>query len=289
MSFAYHLGQSAAARQLGLTKEAGLRDALRVALTGRVPLRHGTSASRAGSILEKGLQPGAASGISGALDDMQRRTGMLQEGTPGLEDLQQGLTFATRDKATAKRYGGQQQALEDVPQIREQMQSGIGKLQGLADKYLPNNRGAKDLLGQAARFGEQAPAGQLAQLMAPHTKGQILDLDVPRSFIRGQETHSPEATRMVGGIQQTWKALGKDLPAGIAENAAGLPFMRDAVIKGAVPPQYIKGSPHYQGVGMQELKEHASNVVKDPREYMKDIGRALTGISHRPTKITGGL
>lgn len=54
---AYTIGSSVALDRLGIDKTAGLRDAIRVALTGRVPLRHGTSANIGKKIMQDGIVP----------------------------------------------------------------------------------------------------------------------------------------------------------------------------------------------------------------------------------------
>jgi len=281
-SQAYTAGQNDVLEALGLEKQAGIRDALSVALTGRVPLRHGTSVGRAGEILEKGLVPSAVKGVS--------------DHVPGLAPLQQNLSFLTRSPRKARFYGDQQAALEHVPALREkavgEYNAIMDKVRPLAHWFLPDRPGAQKALDQAYEVGDNILKAYPDLGLARHgmqsgftPAGQVLEARVPRAALRAAETTSPEA----GRIKATWDALyGSSLPPaakGLPGSLAGVPFMQDVVHQGTVPAQYFKGSPHYQGPTLGELRDHARSALAEPGEYVKDIGRALTGISHRPGAI----
>jgi hypothetical protein len=102
----YDQGTSAVLTAAGLQKEAGLWSKLKTLATGRVPMYHGTSGGRAAKILREGIQPGQRGGIIDAVaqaaDD------------PGFRDINEALTFATKDKGMARQYATQQSLLEDL-------------------------------------------------------------------------------------------------------------------------------------------------------------------------------
>lgn len=265
----YDLGANAAFRDLGFEKNAaGFRDAMRVALTGRVPLRHGTSPSRAAGILERGLQPGALPGVSAEI--------------PGLDDVQKGLAFLTRNKGNANNYASQQAGLEQVPRMREEAAQQLHKFRErvapLVERFAPQHSerltAALDTVGGMAQGAPALHVARVAKL-----PGQTLEARVPRQLVRAQEAQSPEA----GKVLETLRSA--DMPEGTARALAGTPFMGDVIMKGGLDPKYIKGSPAYQGVTLPELRDHAKSVFADPGEYVKDIGRAFTGVSHRPGAI----
>lgn len=291
-SRAFTTGQTVALERFGLEKNAGLRDALSVALTGRVPLRHGTSVARAGEILEKGLVPHAAKGVS--------------EQISGLTPLQENLTFLTRSPANAKMYGAQQAALEHAPALREkatgQYNAVMEKVRPLAHWFLPDKPGAQKALNQLYDVADRVLPAMPDLAFARHgmqrgltPAGRVLEARVPRAALRAAETTSPEA----GRLKTTWDAklnemvkmldlhdnpaldTARELPGAFA----GAPFMQDVVHQGPVPAQYFKGSPHYQGPSLGEIRDHLRSAIAEPGEYVKDVGRAFTGISHRPRAI----
>lgn len=276
-------------------KVAGFRDALTTALTGRVPLRHGTSAARATAIRAKGLVPDAAPGVSGAL------------GT-GLDKAQEGLAFTTRAPAVAANYAKQQQGLDAyhanvdtlLPKVREWRQKRLGWLdKGLG--FLPKeHRDVAEVALKPVRdqlTGDTGAAVQGARMVLPKkpAKDSIVEMRVPRGHVAANEAASVEG-RAAFDETPVGKMLDlNDLPPGplgpLAVEAVAmqnaLPFSKDVIMRGGVSTKYIKGSPDYQGVTLDELRQHAASVRQDPREYAKDVMRSYTELSHRPSKILG--
>jgi len=259
---AYLLGRSHASAHLGLpsdsvppelTKSAGIRDALHVALTGRVPLRHGTSSSIAKLIKEEGLQPGASKGISELVPDS------------GLAKAQEGMAFLTRSKPKAKSYAAQQAGIDAKPKVTQ-----------FIDKYMPES------VSSAWNDMPEINQARFSSYAAPFDRS-VVEARIPREYINKAETMPVEPGRALSAIKRqlpnAHSAMGK---------AVALPFMSDVVLKGGVPTKYIKGAPDYSKVTLPELKQHFQSIKADPKGYVKDVGRALTGISHRPSKILKG-
>lgn len=235
-----------------LSKEAGIRDALKVLLTGRTPLFHGTSKPIAKQIMSSGLVPGGSPGITQAL-------------SPELARLESGLSFLTRSPANARSYAQQQAALETVKSVRGSPT--VSKaLEGL-ELVLPKE--SLDL--------------HLARAIMPFHRGKVLKASVPRSFLQQNQAFGLEAA---GPNMGPIRNLLKEHP--ILEQGVGLPFISDVPVKGGLPPQYIKGSPSYQGITVPELKQHFQSAVADPKALGKDTARALLGVSHRPSTILEG-
>lgn len=292
----YLAGADAALNRLGLTKIAGVRDALRTALTGRVPLRHGTSAGRAAAIRSKGLLPDAAPGVSGAVSQQ-------------LADAQQGLAFTTRAPNTAKTYARQQQGLEafeaDPVGHTERLRGQAGKRIALLEKglgYLPDGplrKGLEDGIAPVkdALGGTDIAPLAVARHIAPKkpAPNSIVEMRVPREYVAANEAPSVEGRKMFddmwAGAADKIQAKVPGLPAAAAAELGALPaagaFSHDIIMRGGVPSKYIKGSPDYQGVSFDELRQHFAAARKDPRGLLKDVARSYTEVSHRPTKILG--
>lgn len=299
MVFSYQLGCDAAFDDLGLQKEAGIRDALQVALTGRVPLRHGTSAARAARILETGLQPGASHGVSQAVDALRDATGHAVG--PGLGQLQEGLAFLTRHPAEAQMYGRQQSALEKAPAVRASAQNALDRLLQLRERVPAALAPARDALGAAHETGTRALASVsdlgLARLQAntPEVVNatHVLEARVPRVQLRSITSAHPEAgqllTQRLDGVAAAGDAIPEErkaLARAIAPTAAGAPFMRNVVVRGGLPSSAFVGGTGYRAVpSLSELRTHATDALQHPLEYAKDVGRALTSISHRPANV----
>ena len=114
----------------GVDKEAGLRAGLRTLLTGRVPLYHGTSTSRARGIVSSSLKPQGKPGISKRLSDVLE-TSMGK----GFHEAEKGTAFTTRSKPLATVYAKQQAGLERLDAIKGR----VGKFVEAAEKYAPKS------------------------------------------------------------------------------------------------------------------------------------------------------
>lgn len=299
MTFSYQQGCDAAFDDLGLQKEAGIRDALQVALTGRVPLRHGTSAARAARILETGLQPGASHGVSQAVDALRDATGHAVG--PGLVQLQEGLAFLTRHPAEAQMYGRQQAALERAPDVRARAQNALARILQLKERVPATLAPAHDALEAAHAAGTRAlslvPDLGLTRFIQ-HTPevadaARVLEARVPRVQLRSATSAHPEAGQLLTQRLNALDAAGDALPEpartlarAAAPRRAGGPFMRNMVVRGGLPSSAFVGGAGYRAVpSLHELRTHAADALQHPLEYAKDVGRALTGISHRPANV----
>lgn len=293
----YLAGAIDALTQTGLIKDAGVRDAVRTALTGRVPLRHGTSAGRAAAIRSKGLIPDAATGVSEAV-------------SKELAEAQRGLAFTTRSPGTAKTYARQQQGLEafeadPAGHSARMRDKAVGRLAFL-DKglgYLPEGplrQAVVDGLAPARQAIEKAELNPLAvaRALAPRkpAANSIVEMRVPRDYIAAHEAPSVEGRKMfealgLSGNARKLQELAPNIPTELATELGALPaaapFSRDVVLRGGVPSKYIKGAPDYQGVTLDELRKHLTSARENPRGLLKDVARSYSEVSHRPTKILG--
>ena len=101
---AYQLGIHRAVSTLEIQKTAGVRAALKTLFTGRVPLYHGTSATRGAAIQAKGLLPDVGGGVS--------------EKVMNLTTDNRGLVFTTRSPAEAGGYARSQAGIDRLANIR---------------------------------------------------------------------------------------------------------------------------------------------------------------------------
>jgi hypothetical protein len=243
------------------TKIAGVRDALRVALTGRVPLRHGTSAGRAAAIRQMGLLPQGANGVSHALD---------------IAGPEKGLAFLTRDPAAAKSYALQQVGMDRADALHPHLK----KLVGHFDPEL-----AEDVVGDPGIWNKSKV--QIGRLLGSLPGGgkSVVEARIPRGVLNTAEGTVPEfaGNASLQALRELAPKAGRAAP--VVQTMAASPFMSVVTQKGGVPPQYIKGSPEYQGVGLDELKNHFMSIRQDPRGFGKDVLRALTGVQHRPSTL----
>jgi len=231
-----------------VSKEAGVLDALRTAFTGRVPLYHGTSLPRASNIRAVGLQPQGAKGISTALN---------------LSDVEKGLAFTTRNPTVAKTYATQQVGLDRAARLRNFLQR----------HQLPGH----DFITPEIETALGRSLGAL-----PGGGKRVVRMNVPRSLVHQHEGVAPELHLGQGAILQR-QALRNVHP--LLEQVPASNFMFDVPLRGGVPSQYVKGSPTYQGVSAEELRQHFRNVRKDPRGVGKDVLRSLFGVQHRPSTL----
>ena len=275
-----------------LVKIAGGRDALRVLLTGRVPVYHGTSASRAKRILQEGIVPNSGGGISDIVLD---------------PSLNQGLSFSTLNPGMAKTYADQQRGLERGRSLTHFMDS---KLWQKAEKKIPGLdfiRGFNSV--PAAQLQLSRGLGQL-----PGGK-KIVKARIPRRFLAQQEVLNPEADRgpLVKMLRDRADSMPENLPKdsvppflsnhydalnpayqkarptmqAAIKVAPSLNFMTDVVQRGGIHPQNIVGSPSYRGTTIQDLKNHFQDIRQDPKGVGKDVLRSLFEVRHRPRTLAG--
>lgn len=295
-SASYMAGAEETLNALGLEKDAGVRDAMRTLLTGHVPLRHGTSPARAAQIRATGLRPDAMPGVSGAVSSE-------------LADAQRGLAFATRNPATAKTYARQQQGLDAFDsggaELIAKQRGKARKMLDVAEKglgYLPEGPVRAGALEGLKPLRTQVLEGEVNRLaagraLAPRkpAKGSIVEMRVPRDYVAANSAHSVEGRKMYDtlhsgmeqAIAQKYPTLDPSIVRELAAAPAALPFAQDEILRGGVPTKYIKGSPDYQGVTLDGLKQHFAAARQDPRGLAKDVARSFTGVSHRPTNILG--
>ena len=246
-----------------LEKIAGVRDALRLVATGKVPLRHGTTKATAKKIKELGLRPQGTSGISELV------------GIPG----ERGTAFTTRSKAKAGNYAMQSEGLRRAKRLREMLPTSVkdriresGLLEGLEE-------------GAAAQGSNISGANllelQAARALASFPGGRVVNARVPWRELRGIETsgtelHAPTALQ----LRETLRGVSPQL-----EKLPAMAFASDVPVQGGLSASRIVGSPHYQRSSLQSLREHLRNVRAEPRAFGKEVARAATGFSHRPSTL----
>jgi hypothetical protein len=174
------------------------------------------------------------------------------------------MSFFTRSKPKAKRNAAQQAGIEASP--------GVSRF---VDKHMPKS--IKDIWNALPEI-QQA---RLSANAAPFNRS-VVEARIPRDFINKAETMPVEPSRLLDNIPGGLRNKLRD--AGM-EGVAALPFLSDVVLKGKVPSKYIKGAPDYNRVTLPELKQHFQSVKADPKGYAKDVGRAFTDVSHRPSKL----
>jgi len=234
-------------------KEAGVREALYTALTGRVPLQHGTSKTISREIARTGIKPQGSRGISDVFD---------------LSEAEKGLAFLTRNPAESKLFAHQAEGLRRVQLLRS-----------LLKKRVPTV--SKEIEGVL----QEAPKVEkgLAMLagMVPGGK-KIVRANIPRQTLKAREGTIPELTEnpLIEISRQMHSKVHPQM-----EQAVALPFKSVVSVKGGVPAKYVKGSPSYQRPTFSEMRANLRSAAKDPKEYGKDVLRSLTGVSHRPSTI----
>jgi hypothetical protein len=248
-----------------IEKIAGLRDAVRLALTGKVPLRHGTSKAIAKKIRESGLKPQGSKGIS----DLMK--------VPG----EAGIAFTTRSPQEAAAYAVQQAGLERGGRLRAAIPESLKKRFRETDYY----KRRKQTLGF---MGSPMSAGDLVQKETAGLLGklpggkEVVEARVPWQELRkieapGSELHAP----VVSNIRAVLRGVGG--PS--AEKVMTIPFLKHVPVQGGLPASRIVGSPDYQRTTLQSLREHAAGVRQDPRGFGKELLRTLTDVSHRPSTL----
>ena len=238
-----------------IDKEAGVLDALRTAVTGRVPLYHGTTADIGRRAMTEGLRPQATKGVSDLL---------------GLSKGEKGLSFLTRVPKEAKHYAKQAVGIRRA----KKMKALLGKhapevVKKLKEKVPEEVRPVVELSG--ARILGSLPGGGK----------KILKAQIPRNVLRSSEGGIPELAGPRLALQR--EALSVQHPW--MEQLVTGPFLRSTSMKGGVPAKFIKGSPQYQRVSLREIAENLKRARKKPKEYGKDVLRSLTDVSHRPSTM----
>lgn len=242
-------------------KTGGLREGLKTFFTGRIPLYHGSSASRVSSILEEGLKPQASRGISSVV---------------GVDALNDGLAFTTRNKGVAKSYAAQQTALERADKLHAKFPKIMDRLR--KSRLVPQR--VTDFLGnhpppdstglmQIAQSAGPARGALLGVVGAAPGKRNIARFDIPRSMVAQKAVANPEVTGFA--VRQN------------PEIAAA--FATDVVMKGGVPAEFARGSSKYRRVTAREVKDHVVAAAKNPKAFAKDVAKSTLGISTDPRKL----
>ena len=259
------LGYETALEQYGV-KQAGIRDALRVALTGRVPLYHGTQKEYGKRILQEGIQPGASKGVSDMI--------------PGLKPMEEGIGFATRSPAQGKMYATQAAGIKRLDNLPE------GLRKRLPDSVLEHVDTDSPVKMQLARLAGILPGGG-KQVMKAHVPRKELakmetgipELEVNQALTDARENLTNVLERQLGYNEV---AGGKSLGSHAADYLTTKAFAPAVALKGGLPSKYIKGAPDYQGYSLSEFKDHLGSIRQDPTGYLKDIARAGLERSHSP-------
>ena len=244
-----------------LEKIAGVREALRLLLTGKSSVRHGTTKTIAKKILEEGLQP---------------------QGTPGVSKLiavpgEAGVAFTTRHPNFAKMYAAQARGIELSEKLRKLLPKGV------KEKIRKRAVSAK-MEEQLRAQGSPAKVEDMLQLQAgrllanvPGGK-KVVEARIPWKELHGMETpgrelHSPVMRQQRALLHQAHPDL---------ENVSALPFITDVPVAGGVPARFIKGSPSYQHSTLRSIRQHIREAKKNPKEFGKELIRNYYGISHAP-------
>ena len=243
-----------------LEKIAGVREALRLLLTGKSSVQHGTSKTIAKRVLKEGLLPQGTEGVSKLI------------AVPG----EAGIAFTTRHPDIAKGYAAQARGIELSGKLRKVLPKAV-------KERIRGKLGPKLELQLAAQ-GSSAKAGDMLQLQA----GRILSLipggkkvvearipwqELHKMETPGRELHSPAVQPMRSLLRQAHPDL---------ENVSALPFITDVPVAGGVPARFIKGSPHYQHSTPRSVLQHIREAKKNPKEFGKELLRNYYGISHAP-------
>lgn len=246
-----------------LEKIAGKREALKVLLTGRVPIYHGTSKRNARSILDQGLRPQGSRGITTHF--------------PEVAAAEQGLAFGTRNREVARVYARQASGLDKGDKLKRLVPERYRKaVHRLVDKHAPTSE--MEELGHKAVSLTPARVLQLTGL----SRGRVVRADVPRRVLSqvqgiGRELHvNPVALRQREGLRQVHPKL---------EQATAANFVTDVPLKDTLGPQYMRGGRKYERVSLKELRQHLQDARSDPKGLAKDVLRSWTGISHRPSTL----
>jgi len=262
-----------------LVKIAGVRDALRVALTGRVPVYHGTSVGKAKKILQEGIAPDIGGGIS--------------EHLITASSVNKGLGFSALSPGVAQTYATQQRGLERGEEL----------INFLRNKTFPGSSFLGELTGELP-----AMKVHLARRLGVFPGGkQVVEARIPRKMLAQQEFLNPEALSVESDIPKSLTHIMdsssvssplRTLNAAyetaaptirsVDKTLRGLGFMSDVVQRGGIHPQNIVGSPSYRGTTLQDLKNHFQDVLQDPKGVGKDVLRSLLEIRHRPSTLFEG-
>lgn len=185
-----------------------------------------------------------------------------------LNDAQRGMTFMTRSKGTAKNYAKQQAGIEREPGIS-----------ALVKKHMPE---------KFNKAYNEVPALDRARLISnlPSRNRQVFEARIPRGQLKSMETAPVEPGRIRASLND---ARFDKVPAPVKDLASAVPFQNNIAIRGGVAPKHIVGNPQYQKTTLPEVKQHFQDAMADPKGLVKDIGRAYTGISHRPSNIIGNV
>jgi len=233
-------------------KEAGLRSLGKYLLTGRSTLYHGTSGSRARAILREGLKPGAKPGISERVSKLINAD--VRGSTPG--------AFASRNKSVAQNYGIQQELLSKGLPSGAEIQNAYMNAVMQGDSV----KGLKDLIKDTGRLYYHLPG-------AIWRKG-VLKASVPAHRVK--MLANPEINVVPEGATALNRAIAR-----IAKRPT---YYRDAKIPG-IPAKYIKGSPEYQHVSLQEMKEHFKRMRRQPGESAREALKNLFEVQGSPVRL----
>jgi hypothetical protein len=249
-------------------KEAGLRSALKFLATGRSAAHHGTSAALANQIRKTGLVPNKTRGISDIVTEM---TGVDPRG-------KNPLAFLTRRRGEGRTYAQQQGFIEALGKSPQQVAGDFGS--EIAGNPLRGKPLGKSL-GKLWRDLRKGVGGARAA-----RKEGIVDMSYPaREF-------SPVKNPEPGLIRDKAYAAFQELrqPDWVAKGLAELQhasvrpaFMRTfglAPGQGgvAMPSKFIKGSPDYQRVNFDEIKNHLRHAWKNPGTTAKETFKNLAEV-----------
>lgn len=260
-------------------KAGGLREGLKVLLTGRMPVFHGTSAARGAKILKEGLKPQGASGISQKVTEAL--TPAMSRGDIPLAQAEKGLAFTTLNPTEAATFAAQQAGMDRF--VRGQ---------GLLSNLLGRGTSLPGKLGLGAHKAQEAVAS--ASPVHPFTRPitsflgalpggkRVVRADIPRKSLHqaegiGQELHVTPSMKMTRELLREKHPLLEQLPA--------VGFMSHVPLRGGVPTQYIRGAKGYQGVSLDEIRRHAGEIMRNPMGVGKDVLRSTFGVAHRPSTL----
>lgn len=247
----------------GLLKDAGMREFLRFALTGRSSAVHGTTEAIARRIRQEGLIPRKSRGIVDVFKE-------LGGGDP---TGGKNLAFITRSIPEARTYAGQQGMIESLGTPTTYLQNLQSKITGI--KNVPS---AVNLIkSEGPRIYNALKTTMRAR------KHGVVDIRYPWWKVKTQV--NPE----MAIIQKKFRPYFGDNPY-ITKALATLLYGRTSGIPGqfervgrkrvAISPEYIKGGKGYKFTSIPELKSHFTAVAREPANAAFEALRNLTGWQH---------
>jgi hypothetical protein len=162
--------------------------------------------------------------------------------SPDLEAKNSPYTFSAKDKLSASIYSAQQEAIS------------AGQVQN-----------ARDLMRQKIDFQKRA----LPKLL--HDKGTVAKINLPTHLPEFNSRLNPEVKQQFRNIDRNIFSTNKD-----AEKKQAYTIYQKMVHtnKGAIPAEYVKGSPSYKPNSLAEI---ASYVRKNPKRFLKGVGMVGVG------------